>query len=68
MEADREKSLNVLFVYNGHTFDAYEVLGAPAGASFEMVHRFYQAAIARKGQDREFLEAAYYAIKSSLKN
>ncbi len=62
-----EKNLNVLFVYNGHTFDAYEVLGAPAGASLEMVQRFYQEALARKGKDADFLEAAYFAIKTSLR-
>lgn len=60
------KNLNILFVYNGHTFDAYEVLGAPAGASYEMVQRFYQDALSRQGQDRDFLEAAFFAIQSSL--
>lgn len=65
---DREKSLNILFMYNGHTFDAYEVLGVPAGASFEMVQKFYNEAVSRNGQDKEFLEAAYFAIKSTLPN
>ncbi len=61
----RVKNLNVMFMYNGHSFDAYEVLGAPAGASFEMVQKFYQQAISKQGGDHEFLEAALAAIKSS---
>lgn len=63
-----EISLNVLFMYNGHNFDAYEVLGVPAGANFQIVERFYQEALKKKGEDREFLEAAFFAIKSSRKN
>lgn len=65
-EGPRAKDLNIMFVYNGHTFDAYEVIGVPAGASFEMVHRFYQEALRREGQDREFLEAAFLAIQQTL--
>ncbi len=29
------KALNVMFNYNGHSWDAYEVLGVPAGSNFE---------------------------------
>lgn len=60
-----EKSLNVMFMYNGHNFDAYEVLGAPAGASVEMAQKYFQQCLARKGSDREFLETALTAIKQS---
>lgn len=57
------KNLNVLFMYNGHDWDAYEVLGAPAGASLPLVTARYQELIrgADKGQ-LEFFEAAYQAI------
>jgi hypothetical protein len=58
-----EKSLNVLFMYNGHNFDAYEVLGVPAGANLQMVERYYQEALRHKGHDRDFIEAAFYAIR-----
>ena len=58
------KNLNVLFMYNGHNFDAYEVLGLPAGANLEMVQRSFNQAIARQGSDKDFLEAAFFAIKS----
>jgi hypothetical protein len=64
--AEREvKSLNILFMYNGHSFDAYEVLGAPAGANFQMVQRYYQEAIQHSHQDREFIDAAFFAIQST---
>lgn len=59
------KNLNILFVYNGHSFDAYEILGAPAGANLEMVQRYYQEALAKNGADKDFLEAAFLAIKST---
>lgn len=62
----QEKCLNVLFMYNGHHFDAYEVLGVPAGANFQMVERYYKEALSRQGQDRDFIEAAFFAIKSTL--
>ena len=58
------KNLNVMFMYNGHTFDAFEVLGAPAGASLEMVEKFYNQCLARKSSDRDFIQAAYEAIRS----
>ena len=61
----RVKNLNIMFVYNGHSFDAYEVLGAPAGANLEMVQRYYQAAVGKNGGDREFLDAAFQAIQAS---
>lgn len=57
------KNLNVLFMYNGHDWDAYEVLGVPAGAGLPTVTARYQELIrgADKGQ-LEFYEAAYQAI------
>ncbi len=57
------KTLNVHFVYNGHTWDAYEVLGVPAGSSLRTVTQSYQAAIKKADpQSRSFLDAAYQAI------
>lgn len=61
--ARQEKTLNVFFLYNGHDWDAYEVLGLPAGASMTLVTQRYQEVLrsADKGQT-EFFEAAYQAI------
>lgn len=33
----KARDLNARFIYNGHTFDAYEILGLPAGASKEKI-------------------------------
>ncbi|MBX2987126.1 MAG: hypothetical protein KF802_04440 [Bdellovibrionaceae bacterium] len=63
----RAKNLNVLFLYNGHDWDAYAVLGLPAGASLPLVTERYQQLIrhADKGE-LEFYEAAYQAILKKL--
>lgn len=61
----REKNLNVLFNYNGHTWDAYEVLGLPAGASLDQVRVAYDKECAKVSRDsREFLTTAFRAIES----
>lgn len=58
-------SMNILFNYNGHTWDAYEVLGVPAGAQLRMVTDAYQDLVQRSSpESREFLETAYKAITS----
>lgn len=63
VEGTTAKSLNVMFNYNGHSWDAYEVLGVPAGASIKLVTEAYQAAIRRSDKESvEFLETAYRAI------
>ena len=59
----REKALNVMFIYNGHSWDAYEVLGVPAGASMPLVTQAYNEALRRCDKTSvEFLETAYKAI------
>lgn len=58
-----EKSLNVIFNYNGHSWDAYEVFGLPAGSANSEVQKAYQLALKSCEPDsREFLETAYLAI------
>lgn len=57
------KNLNVLFMYNGHDWDAYEVLGVPAGCNIKLVTQRYQELI--RGADEGkllFYQAAYDAI------
>ena len=61
----REKSLNVLFTYNGHDWDAYEILGLPAGSSSKAVDEAYKKAHASASREaRDFLDSAYFAIRS----
>lgn len=58
-----EKVLNVLFNWNGHSWDAYEVLGIPAGSSREAALSAYQKhASQADAQSQPFYKAAYEAI------
>lgn len=57
------KELNVLFMYNGHDWDAYEVLGLPAGCSLKMVTQRYQELVRDADEGKLlFLQAAYESI------
>jgi len=61
---DRTIPLNVIFNFNGHSFDAFEVLGIPAGSTIEEA----QAALARiittsDGSSKEFYRMAFEAIE-----
>lgn len=59
-----EKTLNTLFNYNGHTWDAYEVLGLPAGSPQHKIDEAYKLSISQlQGNSRDFLDAAYQAIR-----
>lgn len=60
----KEKCLNILFNYNGHSWDAHEVLGIPAGASKAMVDEAYHREMARASESgRDFIDSAYQAIR-----
>lgn len=60
-----ERPLNVVFNYNGHSWDAYEVLGLPAGSSPDKVEDAYKASAETvDAGSRPFLEAAYQAIQN----
>ncbi len=57
------KELNILFIYNGHSWDAYEVLGVPAGANLVDVTSAYQQTLRTADpESHEFLETAFKAI------
>lgn len=61
----RQKELNVLFNYNGHTWDAYEVFGLPAGTSLVEVTQSYQEMLRKaEPESHEFLETAFKTILS----
>lgn len=60
-----ERPLNVVFNWNGETWDAYEVLGLPAGSSQEKVAKAYQESLARVDEkSKGFITAAHDAIQS----
>lgn len=60
-----ERSLNCMFQYNGHTWDAHEILGVPAGAPGEAIRAGYEAALksAKDEQSKHFIEAALSALR-----
>lgn len=67
-EGLRTKSLNVMFNYNGHSWDAHEVLGVPAGASLTAVTEAYQKTIQNVDpENRDFIETAYQAIRTDYR-
>ena len=62
----KQKSLNVIFMYNGHSWDAYEVLGIPAGSRLEAVREAYKKALANtEPASLPFIECALKAIEQS---
>ena len=62
----RTKLLNINFNWNGHSFDAYEVLGVAAGSSIETAHAAYLSSLEGADPDTKlFFKAAYDAILST---
>lgn len=60
------KSLNIFFNYNGHSFDAYEVLGVPAGSTLDEIKEAYQKSLSSHDESsKPFYKAAYEAITKS---
>ncbi len=66
-DATVARQLNVFFNWNGHTWDAFEVLGVPAGASRETVIHAFHAARAKSPDSIAFLQAAADAILKGRK-
>ncbi len=63
------KDLNVMFNYNGHSWDAYEVLDVPAGSSFENCFLAFEKMT--RGMDDEsktFMLAALEVIRLQKQN
>ncbi len=63
MKTHVAKNLSIYFVYNGHEWEAHEVLGVPAGAALPAVTSAYQKLIITSDPSTfEFFESAYQAI------
>ncbi len=56
------RQLNVFFNWNGHTWDAYEVLGIPAGAGREIVIEAFHTCRTKSPDSTAFLQAATDSI------
>lgn len=60
------RKINIHFNYNGHSWDAYEVLGVPAGSSFDDVQLAYEEIIKKSDEEsRVFYLHAIEAIQKS---
>ncbi len=64
---DSGRSLTILFMYNGHSFEAYETLGLPAGSSLEASEKAYKEIALSGKESQEFLRAAIESIRKSKK-
>lgn len=66
LDEGQPRELTVIFNYNGHAWDAFEVLGVPAGARLEDVRKAYDDL--RRIDDVEaqaFYRAAFTAIEKA---
>jgi hypothetical protein len=61
----KAKVLNVIFMWNGHSWDAYEVFGLPAGSPMNKVkERFVELQSKSDDGQRQFLSEALRAIEN----
>ena len=64
-ESPQGKDLAIFFMYNGHGWEAYSVLGVAQGANMKTVTESYQKLLeASDPRSYEFLETAYKTILS----
>lgn len=64
---EKERDLNVIFMYNGEEWDAYQVLGLPAGCQPEQVKQAYQQELLKEGDKiPPIFTAAYNAIMKKV--
>jgi hypothetical protein len=61
------KILNVVFMYNGHTFDAHEVIGVAPGSRFEVIREAFNKSVHQNPSQKEFLTVAMSAIIEEYK-
>lgn len=63
IDISNEEELNVFFNFNGHLWDAYEVIGVPAGSPMSDVEMAYIKSLTRiDDESKEILQMAYEAI------
>jgi hypothetical protein len=60
------KILNVMFMFNGHSFDAHEIIGVPPGSRFEVIREAFNKAVQKNPGQKEILIAAMSAIVSEV--
>ena len=63
VDINDEEELNVYFMHNGYMWDAYEIIGVPAGAPLADIEMAYMKCRMRIDEEsKEVLEMAYAAI------
>ena len=63
VDANLEEELNVYFMHNGYMWDAYDIIGVPAGAAMSDVEMaFLKCRMRIDEESKEILEMAYDAI------
>ncbi len=63
------KQLSIFFMYNGHDWEAHQVLGIPQGAGIDVATRAYQEQLKTADpKSYEFFEAAHAAIFKKRRN
>jgi hypothetical protein len=61
------RNLNTRFMYNGNDFDAYEILGIPAGSSIERIRFGFERCLRESDpESHPFFHAAYRAIVANF--
>ncbi len=64
----KERNLSVLFMYNGHDWEAHSVLGVPQGCSMHQITVSYQEQIKKADPSSfPFLESAYKVLSDKHK-
>ena len=66
VEVNNEEELNIYFSFQGKMWDAYEVIGVPAGSSMAEVENAYTKASNQDNPSEEILDKAYKAIHKKL--
>ena len=65
----KTRELNIYFMYNGHDWEAHDVLGIPRGASLAVATQVYQDLIKKSDPSTlEFYEAAYSTLMKKKRN
>jgi hypothetical protein len=60
------RDLNAKFLYNAHDWDAYDVLGIPAGSSYEIAQKAYEIASQKAdSKTQDFLKTALETIRKN---
>lgn len=64
----KERNLGVIFNYNGHQWEAYQVLGVPAGSPLQDCLKAHQSFCKQADGQAQLYDLALQAIRESLQS